>query len=362
MKNFYLLATICRGSIFSFFLLTAITVNAQESMRANLYVVDASGATLVDGNLTNYNNIYSNDVDINDAWKMTNPGMNFGILRSSTNLVVERRRIYDVSDTTFFRMWNMPQYHYRIKFMLKNLDHPGMFGFVKDNYTNTETAIALNDTTYYDFFVNANPSSGSEMRFKLIYGPIISGTGPVNVNITGIQAHRKGQDIFVEWNVVNEENIESYTIEHSGDARNFNSLKQVSAINTPIAKSYNYVDARASESTNYYRIKATSIGGKIQYSPIAKINAVTQKAEITVYPNPVTNKITQLQFSNQPAGKYNLVLLHSNGVQQPLTTLQIDEGESSRSLHLPQTIVPGVYQLQIIGPDKVRTVRSIQVL
>ena len=158
MKNLYALTAIRCSKIISILLLFfSFSSNAQELMRANIFMVDASGVTLMDGNLTNYDNIYSNAVDIDDAWKMTNPGVNFGILRDGYNLVVERRSIIDGSDTTFFRMWNMPQHNYRIKFMLKNLDHPGLTAVLKDKFLNTQTNIKLNDTTYYDFTINTNP-------------------------------------------------------------------------------------------------------------------------------------------------------------------------------------------------------------
>ncbi|MEO6489861.1 MAG: T9SS type A sorting domain-containing protein [Ferruginibacter sp.] len=352
----------CRKSMLSFFLFTTVSANAQELMRANLYVVDPGVATLVDGNLTNYNNIYSNAVDVNDAWKMENPGINFGLYRAATNLVVERRSIYNSSDTSFFRMWNLPQHNYRIKFMLKNLDHPGMYGSLIDNFLHTETAILLNDTTYVDFTVNSVPGSASEMRFQLIYGPNIPGTGALDVNITSIQAAWKGQDILVQWNVVNEESIEAYTIEHSTDGRKFNALKNVASFNTPVAKTYNYTHNRVTDIANFYRIKALSKGGRIQYSSIARINPITSSSDISIYPNPISNKTAQVQFMNLPAGKYNLALVNSSGTEQKLQPIQINGNQSNNTIILPANILPGIYQLQFTGPDKVKTVKTIMVL
>lgn len=353
-------ASRCRISILFILLLLSVHLNAQESMRANLYIVDANGQTLVDGNLTNYNNIYSNNVDINDGWKMANPGINFGILRSTITLVVERRSVYTTSDTTFFRMWNMPQANYRIKFMLKNLNHLGMRGIIRDMYKNTETTIGLNDTTYFNFAVTADPASANEQRFQLVYGPNLA--GPVDVNFTGIHLLRKGNGVLVKWDVAGETSIESYTVEHAADGRNFSSLKQVKpGMSSGTARSYDYLDADASKTEGFYRIKALSLGGRVQYSNIAKINACGLDKEINVYPNPVINKTVQLQFNNQPGGKYDLVLLYSNGVQQQLTSFQIAEGQSSFTLNLPQNIKPGIYRLQFRGPGTM-LVKTINVL
>lgn len=360
-KHYSRVALRCRQSSLILLLFITLTTSAQESMRANLFIVDPGGLTLVDGNLTNYNNMYSNEVDINDAWKMANPGINFGIYRSATNLVVERRSIYNSSDTTYFRMWNMQQKNYRIKFMLKNLNHPGMYGFVKDNYLNTVTQIGLNDTTYFDFSVTAVPASAAELRFQLIYGPQLGGTGAVPVNITGLKATRKDKDVLVEWNVVNESSIASYTVEYSADGRHFKPLNEVAALNTPVAKTYNYID-HSNGATAFYRIKANNLGGKTEYSNIARLNAIGSTADISVYPNPVVNKTAQLQMTKMAAGRYNITLLSSDGVQYPLSSIQVTGSQSSHSLTLPYTLVPGIYQMKIIGTDNKPVIKKIQVL
>jgi len=329
-------------------------------MRANLYVVTGNVLTLVDGNLTNYNNIYSNNVDMNDGWKMPNPGINFGIYRSTITLAVERRSIYVTSDTTFFRMWNMLQNTYSLKLMLKNLNHQGMQGFIKDNYLNTETAIGLNDTTFYNFTVDANPASADEMRLQLVYAPAI--VGVLDVNITGISAQRKGSDILLNWSVAGETSMASYIVEHSTDGRDFSAIQQVSALNTATAKKYDYTDIKPSAAVNFYRIKAVSLSGKIQYSPVARVNAIDKESAISIYPNPVVNKTVQLQFSNQPAGRYNSILIYDNGVQEQLQSFQVNEGQASLSLSLPKNLQPGVYRLQFSGPDNSRIVKTIIVL
>ena len=361
MKNLYPRTASCCLKLFAILLLfISVEANAQESMRANLYVVDASGTTLVDGNLTNYNDIYSNAVDIDDAWKMTNPGINFGILRDGNTLVVERRSIIGNADTTFFRMWNMPQLNYRIRLVLKNLNHPGLKGSIKDNYLNTEYPIGLNDTTYYNFTVDANPASANQNRFQVIFG--INSFVPVDVNFTGIQLQRQGNDALVEWTVSNEVSMELYTIEHSVDGRNFNSLQQVNPVNTQVAKTYTYKHLNIPAAENFYRIKAVSSGGRIQYSPIAKLCTVNAAKDITVYPNPVVNKTVQLQFNKQAAGKYNISLIYSNGVRQSLLSMQLGIGQESRSVKLPQSLAAGTYRLQFVGADNKAIIKTIQVL
>jgi len=327
-------------------------------MRANLFVVSASGtATLVDGNMTNYDSIYSNNIDMDDAWKMTNPGFNFGILRDGYNLAVERRSLIGTTDTTFFRMWNITQHDYRIKFMLKNLNHPGLVGVVKDKFLNKETVIGLNDTTYYDFTVNANPASADQMRFQFIYRTALA--APVDVNFTGIQAQRKGKLVEVQWGVANEESMLSYIVEHSEDGAVFHEIQQQKPYNTPQYKTYTYNDQEASSGNNFYRIKGLSMSGRVQYSPIAKISALASQADVNVYPNPVQNKAVQLSFTGMSLGSYRITLLYGNGSKQQLRSVQVSGAQCSQTINLPSQITPGVYQLLIVGPDQRSVIKKI---
>lgn len=363
MRNLYPGAAVRCLKIFTLlFFISPFTINAQESMRANLYVVDANGATLVDGNLTNYNNIYSNAVDVNDAWKMINPGINFGILRESTDLVVERRSLIGTTDTTYFKMWNMPQYHYRIRFVLKNLNHPGLKAVLNDNYLNSETEIGLNDTTFFDFTITGDPSSANTSRFQLIFRQA-SVVNPLDVNFTGIKAHRKGNDVAIEWNVATETDMSIYSIEQSANGRDFHSIGNVAPFNTSSAKTYTYYDKDPVAGDNFYRIKGTSLNGKVQYSSIAKIAAATSTAfDVNIYPNPVTHKTAQVSFKAASAGKYDVVIISANGTRRVMPSLQLDEGNSSTSVQLPAETSAGIYLLQFTGPGNIHSTKRIVVM
>jgi len=330
-------------------------------MRANLYALDATGNTLMDGNYTEYSDIYSNEVDIHDAWKMTNPGVNFGILRSAIDLVVERRSNVTKNDTTFFRMWNMSQKNYLIKFILKDLDQPHLHCYVKDDYLKTQTAIGLDDTTDLNFTVNADPASAAEMRFQLVF--VVDAPAPVDVAFTAIHALRNGNDIKVQWDIIHEQSIESYTVEHSADGINFNGLSQVNPYNNnDAAKTYYYTHLAVPKANNSYRIKAVRADGAIQYSSVVKLSEGTPGIDINVYPNPVVHKTVQMQFNNTPAGTYNLSLIYSNGMKQLLPSFQLADGQSTGTIALPQNLVPGIYRLQFIAPGNIKIIKTIRVL
>jgi len=359
MKNCYTPAiNYCLKIFTAILLFFPAAAIAQESMRVNLYVVDATGEILVDGNLTNYNTTYSNAVDINDAWKITNPGINFGILRDGYDLVVERRNVIKKADSTFFKMWNMSQHNYRIKFMLKNLDHPGLTAVLKDNYLNRELPVGLNDTTSIDFTVNADVASIDQKRFMLIFRK--PPPPPVDIKFTAVDAERNGKNVMLEWSVTNEITVESYVVEYSSDGINFNVLREQEPDNTQASKTYNYEYTEASCGAIFYRIKVINSGGKLQYSPVAKINPLSTVQEIKVYPNPVVNKTIHLEFSNLPGGKYAVTLLYNNGSARQLTSVQA-ASDQSYTVYLPKELASGIYRLRITGPDGKSVYKSIYV-
>jgi len=355
MKTLYPTSTRLRALMFVIFSFPFF-LNAQELMRANLYVLDANGATLVDGNLTNYNNIYSNTVDMYDAWKMNNPGINFGILRNGQTLVVERRSLLTDTDTTFFRMWNLPKYNYGIRFDLRNLDHPGMSAFVKDTYLNTLTIVKLNDTTWYNFTIDANAASTAQLRFQLIYSKKEQEIIPVS--FTGLHLKSKRNGVLVEWSVLNERSVESYNVEHSTDNRNFSSIQQVTSQNTTPANTYNYFDVDPVPGSNFYRIKAVRTDKSFQYSDVARL-APLKSNSISIFPNPVTNKTFQLHFYNHVAGTYKLQIVNKMGQVVYKNIAKVTGKNFIKSIELGSVIRPGIYQLHITDDHSKLTTQQL---
>ena len=74
-------------------------------------------------------------------------------------------------------------------------------------------------------------------------------------------------------------------------------------------------------------------------------------AGITVYPNPLTGQQLNLQFVNQPAGKYAVRLF--NDRNQPVLSkgITLGSGTMTYTLTLGRKPTPGVYLLELIGPS-----------
>ncbi len=331
-----------------------------ESMRATLYYLNDDGSTRVaDGNLTNYDDIFTDGIG-DDAIKMNNFGENFGILREGTRLAIEQRKKINVKDTTFFCMWGMQARNYRLIIANKNLEHPGLLGSLVDSYLNTSRSLELNADNVIDFSVSSDPASYAIDRFKVIFiNPTLL---PAPMSFSAFEAVTQGQGVHLQWTVESEHDIANYQVEHANDGINFNSIQTVTAISSGGSRSYNADDLASRRGDNYYRIKSTSRTGDVQYTAIKKIVIGTPATEMLIYPNPVVDKRLNILFPVQMGGKYSFVLYASNGVVQPLGSLQVPAGQNIQTLLLPRGTATGIYRLRIISPDNKVIIKTINVL
>ncbi len=149
---------------------TSLFSQTNEQLRGNLYAVNADSTyDLYDGNLTMFNIDNSNSVNEMDAVKMTNFGENFGLLRGTTTLVIERRKSITTTDTIFFKMWKMRLTAYKLELLVNGLAKLGLTGIFEDNYLNTRTPLNLDGVNSSVFTVTNTAASYAAGRFRIIF-------------------------------------------------------------------------------------------------------------------------------------------------------------------------------------------------
>lgn len=364
-SNCLAVANLSRCFLISMILLISFSTHAQTMrMRANLYVVDANGTTLMDGNMTDYHSSYSNDLDGYDIWKMSNFGENFGILRSAANLVIERRSPATLTDSSFFRLWNLAQGRsYRITVITQNLSAAGRVGFVFDNYLQKTTFVQLNGTTDVDFVINSAPASYAQNRFTFIMADGSLMAGPLPVSFTGVHAQlTAARSARISWTVQNEDGMDKYIVQHSANGVDFKDIGETQATQLQQRNSYSAQDETNVVARNFYRVKALSLSGKIQYSAVARLNAQLQDLRLDVYPNPVANKQMNLEINVAQNGTYSLLLVNSFGQQVPLGKLNLQTGVTRQTMSLPAAVSPGIYQLKIMTSDHRTLSKTVTIL
>ena len=86
-------------------------------------------------------------------------------------------------------------------------------------------------------------------------------------------------------------------------------------------------------------------------APVKATPEVLGNNEISIYPNPVSNKVLTVQFDKIPAGKYNLNLMDASGKNVLTRSLLINYFGQVEKINLPRT-ARGMYMIKLTGDGK----------
>jgi hypothetical protein len=331
-----------------------------EKLRAELNIFNADGsAKNVDVALAIFDNNYSNTIDFDDALKILNGTDNVALRMDNKILVVERRSEPVDNDTLHLFISSLRQQLYQWNIKASYMDAAGRTGFLIDKYKSSSTILNLDADNIYKFAVDGNAGSYANDRFLIVFKQV----GVVPVTFTSISAVRSNANqIAVNWKVENETNIQAYSIERSIDGRGFLGIGSAAAIgNNGGSMSYTHYDDSPVSGDNFYRIKATSIGGQIQYSSIVKVAPIKVPSSISVIPNPVQNKTMQVHFAGMTEGNYQAQLFDARGLLVYSTAIAVSSSNMTKYLPMPSIIASGNYKLQVGGQDNFVTVINVLV-
>lgn len=313
----------------------------------NLLNADNS-VTEADGVVAEFNDNYSISLDQDDAIKFSNVNETLAILCNNTSLTAERRPSLSVYDTILFKLTRTVQRNYQFQFEAEGLAQSGLIGWLNDSYLNTSTPIDLSGITTVNFTINGNAASAATNRFKITF----TAMSPLPVTITNVAAYEKDKNITVEWKVENEINMVKYEVEKSTDGSVFTKVGTINVSGTNNTYNrYNWLDVKAVQGSNFYRIKTYDRSGQVKYSVIVKVVTAKSEGGFSIYPNPVSGNVINLYMTNQPAGAYKISLTNTIGQVLYTTSLQNNGGNSSHALNTGSKLAAGIYQLQITGQN-----------
>ena len=285
---------------------------------------------------------FSGKVDSDDGLKIANSNENIGFRRSGSLLAVERRPEPVANDTLHLDFNSAKQQSYNWKIAPRKIDAPGRTAWLVDKFLNTTSSISLTDTSSFDFVVNNNAASYAADRFKIVFKVNVV----LPVTITSISAVRNpDRSIKVRWSVENELNIDKYEVERSADGIRFSGIITNAATNS---RTYAKDDLSPLSQDNYYRIKATSNNGQVQYSAIVKVAPLKTDGLISVYPNPVEGKIINLRFTDMTEGSYQLQLTNKLGQVVYSGTANVTAATFVKNITLSKVVTAGTYQMKVI--------------
>ena len=331
--------------------------NSTAFIKTNLFLLNAdSSKTLADGTMAEFNDGYSNAVDIADALKFGNVHETFCLKRNNRQLAVERRAPIAENDTIFYQLNNATRRNYQFE-IVAGMNDPQWSAYLEDSYLKSSVMIDLRDTAIINFTVTAYAASAVGNRFRLVFK---NNGSPLPLTFISLKAIRQNNNIGVEWAVESEVNISKYEIEKSVDGEHFLKVNTVAAKGLANTILYNWLDIHAVLGNNFYRIKSVGNNGDLFYSSIVKINFGNQEGSIVIYSNPVINGQMQVQFLNLPKGIYQVHLFNNPGQLILIRNINYTGGNVVTNISAGKgKMLTGTYHLQVIKPDK--TIRYMQV-
>lgn len=325
-----------------------------ESLVMMSTMLHNNAGQVADGNRVVFDNVYSKDFAKEDARKINNSGENFGITVGSYTAIVEGRPEVHENDTIFYKMSNLLTANYKLSFEPRNLTGTGLQAFIIDKFLNSSTQISLTDSSWYPFAATADAASKAANRFMLVFK---AAGGPLPVTLTQILAKRNtDQSITVTWKVEQEQQVSHYEIERSADGLQFTKLATAAATN---ANEYTQLDAQPLLADNYYRIKAVSQNGSLQYSRIVKVVPVQLISSLAVFPNPVVKQQLHIQLTTVKDANYKLQLYNIGGQLVFEKAIILKAGTQNINISLPKYISKGNYRLNMQEPGGVGLAENI---
>jgi hypothetical protein len=314
----------------------------KQFLRASL--ITGTGL-MADGNVVAFDKTYNDNVDGNDAIKITNSGENFAVKTDGKLLTIEAKSPLSSSDTIYYNMSNLTKTNYQIVFAPENLESSGLQAYLIDKFLNTETPVSLSDSTFINIAITSGAGATAADRFKVVFRQMKA----LPVTVTSITAVAKEGNNLVQWSVANESGIKQYQVEKSKDANSFSQVAVINAANNGTGN-YAATDKNVISGANYYRVKIISVDGKETYTKVVKVVNEKQHPAISIYPNPITNEVIHLQLTNQPAGIYKIKLYNSVGQVLLSKSIAHVEGNSEETINCAN-LPKGIYQLKVNEPD-----------
>jgi len=131
--------------------------------------------------------------------------------------------------------------------------------------------------------------------------------------------------------------------EYSKDGKNFFKLGLVSVL--PAVTNYGFTHLKPGSGIHYYRLKISDAQGKPIYSEIKKIDTRNIQSRITVYPNPVTDKLniqcSEIVYAFEIIDEWGKLIL------------KISHGSSNAVQINTRKFPAGMYYIKVIGKEKV---------
>lgn len=219
---------------------------------------------------------------------------------------------------------------------------------------NFGSAIINSITIRYDNTPGANNNTAAQ---SIAIGDMSFASYTLPVNWGSFTGKRQQKDVLLNWYTLQEINSASFEIERSSGSSWENIGNVIAAGNSYSRQDYQFIDQNAPDGTLFYRLKQLDTDNNFKYSGIIKISSITNKQDITTFPNPFADHLT---ISIQSTGQtpVSIALSDATGKIILKETKYLYQGVNSIGLQVPVSLPKGIYQVTIMDASGNITGRS----
>ncbi len=316
-------------------------------IRARLYADSVSGSSLLDGLLLEMDDIYSGQVDADDARKLANLGESIGISSQNELFSVERRSAFSAPDTVFLHLNGLKVKTYKLEISVKNLYSGQFTAVLQDGFSGLETVLSDEQVNVIGLTTTSDAASRASNRLRIVLRPAVT----LSVKFIRVGAIRTNDGNMIDWEVAGNRTAIRYSVERSSNGQQFS---EIGGLTNTGNNRYALTDLNTPSGTNYYRIRAFNLDGSVVLSPIAKVSASRSAAEITLVANPIQHNDMNIQLEGLSAGDYSVRVFNAAGQTLLNNRFGHPGGTVVRKISLPETTGPGVYFAEFLGSEGFR--------
>lgn len=178
----------------------------------------------------------------------------------------------------------------------------------------------------------------------------VSAGNTLPVNLTDFSVRRSNGVNILNWSTQQELNTRHFVVERSTDGVAYTGIGQVAANgNGNVTRRYSYTDNHPVNGINYYRLRAVDNDNSYKFSDIRSIRN-EGIADITVYPNPVRERLI-LSVNADKATSGQVVILDLSGKIVYSGKIKIPQGNTMVPV-AADAIASGSYIIKIHLDDK----------
>ncbi|HEX6916042.1 MAG TPA: T9SS type A sorting domain-containing protein, partial [Chitinophagaceae bacterium] len=299
-----------------------------------------SDGTPIDNAVIRFSGDSTVTVQENPTWDAaTMNGGNFvATIKGTRSFAIQTRPLNFFNDTVLVRIVSAAAGNFRLDFTdFDNFNEAAQI-ILLDLFTGTQADVKLNPV--YPFTITSNAASQGG-RFKLVFRSLAS---VLPLSFLNVSAVNLPAGVQVNWKLAFEQGVQQYLVERSANGQQFSVIGTVgSKGNSSMPVEYSFLDGTPLNGTSWYRIKSVE-QGEGKYSPVVKVNSLARQAGLTIYPNPVSDRLHILAPATGDYSHCEVFIRSSEG----RTLFQFRDLDLRTSQPDVSTLPAGIYFLSIV--------------